>query len=322
MTDSFISKFCLELQPGYDEDIRALRITLDPVQAYHRPLVFYICMACITFMIHHVLFEQCWRMQQYQCGHLTYWLRSGGANKSDNKKPIVFIHGIGPGFLPYINFLCNLMRLDDGASDVFCVELPHVSMRCIEHAPSMHQTVRDLRFMLAHHGYRDAVFVAHSLGTGLVSWVLQHSPKTVAAVVMLDPICFMLHYKDVCYNFVYRIPKTASEYIVKFFASTELYISYYISRQFHWFQLALYVTPSYLTNSPYASTTTITMPRNTKVFLSEHDNIVHSDRVHDYLVTNAIDSTVMEGLDHGWFLLKSSWQSEIMAAIKEFASDV
>lgn len=209
MTDALISKFCLELEPGYDEDIHALRITLDPVQAYHRPLIFYMCMTCITFMIHHVLFEQFWKMQHYQCGHVSYWLRSGGA--ADNKKPIVFIHGIGPGFLPYLLFLYNLLQQNDGASDVFCVELPHVSMRCVEQAPTMHQTVRDLRFMLAHHGYRDAVFVAHSLGTGLVSWVLQHSPKTVAGVVMLDPICFMLHYKDVCYNFVYRVPKTASE---------------------------------------------------------------------------------------------------------------
>ena len=62
------------------------------------------------------------------------------------------------------------------------------------------------------------------------------------------------------------------------------------------------------------------MPRATKIFLSEHDNIVNSSRVHEYLSNNGINSEVMAGLDHGWFLFKSVWQQQILDTISNYAS--
>lgn len=227
MIDHFAAKFMLDIKPGYDEDIVAFRLTLDPVQAYHRPLAFYVFIMSMTYITSLIL--KAWGLRRFgpdiqsslslwwsdshqqqpnnnnaQSESIVYWFKDGDRSK----KPIVFIHGIGPGFLPYIKFVHNLLHL---GAPVFCVEQPHVAMRCIEQVPTMQDTVRDIERMLHHHGFHDAVFVAHSLGTGVVSWAVQHIPKSVAAMVLLDPICFMLHYKDICVNFVYRIPKTASE---------------------------------------------------------------------------------------------------------------
>ena len=61
-------------------------------------------------------------------------------------------------------------------------------------------------------------------------------PKRVAAVAMVDPICFLLHYPIVAYNFVHRPSHAAGERLVHYLASRELYISHYISRHFHWLQ--------------------------------------------------------------------------------------
>ncbi|KAI9497206.1 Alpha/Beta hydrolase protein [Zychaea mexicana] len=360
MIDHFAEKFELNFTPGYDEDIIAFRLTLDPVQAYHRPLVFYLFIISMTYL--NTILMHCWGFKKFGpdipsalslwsntseaasatlfsatarsssapstpststlTGRVAYWYREG---KRTDKKPIIFIHGIGPGLLPYLKFVYHLIDID---APLFCVEQPYVSMRCVEDVPSMQEAVQDLERMLHHHGFRDAVYVSHSLGTALTSWAVQHIPKTVAGVVMLDPICFMLHYKDICVNFVYRIPKTASESIVKFFASSELYISYYISRHFHWFQLALYVTPQQPRQTRLSrrrrsqhQNRTIRMPLATKVFLSEHDNIVNSSRVHDYLAGNGISSTVMAGLDHGWFLFKSAWQQEILETVADYTSN-
>lgn len=228
MIDHFAAKFMLDIKPGYDEDIVAFRLTLDPVQAYHRPLAFYVFIMSMTYITSLIL--KAWGLRRFgpdiqsslslwwsdshqqqqpndsnvQSESIVYWFKDGDRSK----KPIIFIHGIGPGFLPYIKFVHNLLHL---GAPVFCVEQPHVAMRCIEQVPTMQDTVRDIERMLHHHGFHDAVFVAHSLGTGVVSWAVQHIPKSVAAMVLLDPICFMLHYKDICVNFVYRIPKTASE---------------------------------------------------------------------------------------------------------------
>ncbi|KAI9318690.1 hypothetical protein BX666DRAFT_1855065 [Dichotomocladium elegans] len=261
MVDSFQSRFHVDIKPGYDDEIVALRLTLDPVQAYHRPLAFYVMISMMTTCISRFFFQMGFGFARYgpeipsslslwwlsgddgaaslsTTESLCYWFRDGDRTK----KPVVFVHGIGPGFMPYLFFLYNLLRLTP--APVFCVELPHVAMRGIEHSPTMQDTVRDLDRMLHSHGFSDAVFVAHSLGTGIISWAVQHLPKS-------------------------DVPTTM-------------------------------------------------MPKKTKIFLSEHDNIVNSERVHDYLCAHGIDSTVMSGLDHGYFLAKYEWQKEILDTIIEY----
>ncbi|KAI9249432.1 hypothetical protein BDA99DRAFT_445501 [Phascolomyces articulosus] len=265
MINHFADKFGLDFTPGYDEDIIAFRLTLDPVQAYHRPLVFYLFIISMTYLNTFLL--SFWGFKKFgpdipsalslgwstlpsetttstssaSTGRVGYWYREG---KNPNKKPIVFIHGIGPGLLPYLKFVYHLLDID---APLFCVEQPYVSMRCIEDVPSMQETVQDLERMLHFHGFRDAVYVSHSLGV-----VIQ--------------------------------------------------------------------TRSSRRRKSQHQNRTIRMPRATKVFLSEHDNIVNSSRVHEYLSSNGVNSEVMEGLDHGWFLFKSAWQQQILDTVSDYAS--
>ena len=83
--------------------------------------------------------------------------------------------------------------------------------------------------------------------------------------------------------------------------------------------MALFATPSHALDKSQMFGT-ITLPRATKVFLSENDNIVNSERVDEYLCDNGIESTVMKGLDHGWFLCKTAWQKEIIDTVARYSS--
>ncbi|KAG0193600.1 hypothetical protein DFQ28_004267 [Apophysomyces sp. BC1034] len=328
LIDRFEERYDIQFESGYNDEVIAFRVNLDPVVAYHRPLAFYTVIMAGTYL--HGLCLQMWGMTKYGpearsfmpwnvlepiqplyegTQRLSYWFRDGNRNK----KPVVFVHGVGAGLMCYAKFVFALLSLD---APVFCVELPYVAMRCVEDVPSMQEIARDFELMLHHHRFHDAVFVAHSLGTAVTAFALKHIPKSIAGVVLLDPICFMLHYKDICTNFVYRIPRTASQYIVKYFGSTELYISHYISRHFYWFQAVLYVTPT--SSHKEGSPVTTPMPRATKVFLSEHDNIVDSSRVDGYLKRCGINSVVMDGLDHASFLFHSEWSQEIIDTINEY----
>lgn len=210
MIDHFEDTFHVELPSGYNEDVIAYRINLDPVHAHHRPLAFYVMIMCFTHMFNFCC-QFVWGMTKYgpenhsnvwnlitepqqedvTVDKVSYWFREGNREK----KPVVFIHGIGAGLVCYITFLANLLAHID--APIFFVELPHVSMHCIETVPTMAETVRDLKHMLHRHQFEDAVFVAHSLGTAVASWVVKYMQKQVAGIVLLDPVCFMLHYKDV-----------------------------------------------------------------------------------------------------------------------------
>ncbi|KAI8341011.1 Alpha/Beta hydrolase protein [Chlamydoabsidia padenii] len=371
MTNEVESTFQVKFPVGYNEHLHSKRINLDPVNAYHRPLVFYIGIQLMTLFYGTMVLQFGYGMKKYgpeavhsnllwnpvesssyppkrhrqqqpqhQLNHyhqptktnqdnddeeeerISYWFRDGDRNKT----PILFIHGIGAGLMCYAPFIHQLVQLD---APIFCIELPFVSMRCVEDVPTMEEIGLDIQEMLRRHDCRHAVFVGHSLGTAVASWTLQHLPKTVAGVVLLDPICFMLHYKDLCTNFVYRTPQTASESIVKYFAASELYISYYISRHFHWFQCALFVTPinderrrkNVKRNSRIGSTATLattTMPRNTKIYLSECDNIVNSPQIYSYLSKQGMNTEMMTGLDHASFLMHPTWQKHIISTISEY----
>ncbi|CEG81834.1 hypothetical protein RMATCC62417_15985 [Rhizopus microsporus] len=239
MINDFENKFHIKLKEGYNENVVAYRLTLDPLLAYHRPLVFYVLVLFLTNIFGFVC-QYLWGMKRfgpenrstiwslmdpqqspYPSGHIgpekvPYWFRDGNRRK----KPIVFIHGIGGGLMCYITLVAKLVTLD---APIFFIELPFVAMNCVEEVPTAQETVRDIQQMLQRHGCTDAVFVGHSLGTSVISWAVKYIPKSVASTVFIDPICFMLHYNDICLNFVYRTPKTAAE------VSTDVTLSLYLT---------------------------------------------------------------------------------------------
>lgn len=60
------------------------------------------------------------------------------------------------------------------------------------------------------------------------------------------------------------------------------------------------------------------MPENTKIYLSEKDNIIDSDRVDTYLAGHGLDTITMKGLDHASFLFYPSWQNQIIDNINQY----
>jgi hypothetical protein len=60
----------------------------------------------------------------------------------DHLHPVVFLHGVGGGLLPYIPFLLRVTALE---RPVMAVEYKHLSMRWTDHiptAPEVWQTVQ------------------------------------------------------------------------------------------------------------------------------------------------------------------------------------
>lgn len=92
---------------------------------------------------------------------LSYWLRR---HTSPSKLPIVFLHGIGIGLWPYVNFLAalNSQGKDDGEVGIIAVEILPVSFRITHSALGREEMCRQIHTILIHHGFEKFVLVTHS----------------------------------------------------------------------------------------------------------------------------------------------------------------
>lgn len=158
MINTIEKDFNITFPMGYNQDIQCIRPSFDPVQSLHRPLAFYLANYVMTCMFNRVMLEWFWQFKQggtdlpgvmwghllspfhqppsksdqsnTKFNHLVYWYLVPSSHQTTHEVPIVFIHGIGAGLSVYAEFIHRLVRL---GRPIFCVELPYVSMRMVEH---------------------------------------------------------------------------------------------------------------------------------------------------------------------------------------------
>ena len=95
---------------------------------------------------------------------LTYWHRP---HTSKTRLPILFIHGIGIGLYPYINFLADLNVEDsedssDGQVGIIAVEIMSVSSRITAEAMLKDEMCEEVHCILKAHRWERFVLVSHS----------------------------------------------------------------------------------------------------------------------------------------------------------------
>ncbi len=95
---------------------------------------------------------------------LTYWHRP---HTSKTRLPILFIHGIGVGLYPYIDFLAELNAndgedLSDGQMGIIALEIMPVSSRITGEAMSQDKIGDEVHRILKEHKWEKFVLVSHS----------------------------------------------------------------------------------------------------------------------------------------------------------------
>ena len=95
---------------------------------------------------------------------LTYWHRP---HTSKTRLPILFIHGIGVGLYPYINFLADLNAevresSPDGQVGIIAIEIMSISSRITAEAMLKDEMCDEVRRVLKAHGWEKVVLVSHS----------------------------------------------------------------------------------------------------------------------------------------------------------------
>ncbi|CAK0892308.1 unnamed protein product, partial [Prorocentrum cordatum] len=192
----------LDLQEGRNDRVHAVRVWSDPLKTLHRPLLLYVG----TTLLCPLMTMQVMSMigfRKERIGGLTYWHRlpcSGVDPAADiagaMQTPMVVVHGLGVGLVPYYLFVLRLARTHSG--DIFVPDLPFLATAPWLSVPSPREVVAQLTDMLRAHGHTAAHFTGHSFGAVVVGWVLKMSPSSVVCVTLLDPACFLVMSAECC----------------------------------------------------------------------------------------------------------------------------
>jgi hypothetical protein len=237
VVDVVFEKLGYQLEEGYNANLTCIRLNLDPIRSSYRPLLIYVIVYILTYLFNYTFMKR--GFYRYEDGSLTHtWSKiiladikaakeaftpnlpaPGGqivhwhrpANLKSDQPPIFFIHGIAAGLMSYNRFINQLIKTCGDRRGLIFLEMPYVSMHINQTIPTTQVLVKEVQNILKVHGYDQAIFMGHSLGSCVVNWIVQDIPEHVAGVTLIDPVIFLLHYSDLAFNFVHRTPKTPNE---------------------------------------------------------------------------------------------------------------
>ncbi|KAH7341169.1 hypothetical protein BKA66DRAFT_448342 [Pyrenochaeta sp. MPI-SDFR-AT-0127] len=290
---------------------KCFRLTLDKVDMLHRSLTWYMCVFVVdtvassylryySFDFHRTSLLRLpavfpFRPLALLTSHrspaktLTYWHRP---HTSKTRLPVLFIHGIGIGLYPYINFLAELnlrdeMNKSDGELGIVAVEIMPVSFRITGEALKKEEMCQEIDCILKAHGWEKFVLVSHSYGS-IIATHLLYTPEIaqkIGPILFIDPVSFLLHLPDVAYNFICRKPTRANEHQLHYFASKDMGVSHTLFRRFFWSENILWKEDI--------------QNRRVTVVLSGKDLIVDTEVVKAYLIDNKNVRRENEGWKEG-----------------------
>ena len=176
---------------------------------------------------------------------MSYWLRP---HTSRTRLPILYLHGIGVGLHPHVEFLHELdLTLNDGKPDddkvgILSIEVLQISSRLTHSILNRVEFLEQLTTVLDQNEYKRFVLLSHSYGSVLSTHMLtdETMASRIAATFLIDPVTILLHMPDVAYNFTVREPKKANQWQLWYFASKDPGVAHVLGRHFHWSQNVLW----------------------------------------------------------------------------------
>lgn len=223
--DEIEARYGIHFPPGYNPNISHVQMSLEPIRYAHQPLFLYLIYRLLHVMTSWYLHLNGFRRYFYQ--GLSYWYRGINAEPI----PILFLHGISPGFFNYIPFL-RRFRPD---VPIILLELRPFQIGSLDFSrPTPDAVSNNIAAILNSHGHAQCDIVAHSFGTITTAWFLRRYPSMIRRMVLLDPVSILLGLPDVAYKFLYQVPQTFFHRVMQRCAARELTIAHSLFRNFNW----------------------------------------------------------------------------------------
>lgn len=290
-----------DMKKGFNPRVKAIRLTLDPVQTMHRPFGYYVVTNGVSLgTIAWLMLTKGFRLET--SGKCSLLVKPAQQAKADGKKgdkeslPIVFLHGLGIGLGQYTSMLSKLSKHKDG---VVILLQPHISTnifsRYFLEPPSKDEQASSLISILNRHSFSRCATLSHSNGTMVLGWLLRTAPQLFVRNILVDPVSFCLWEGSVCYSFIHRRWATGIEALLGYFVGRELGVAHTIARRFLWFDMIL-----------WADEFPSLDPQDLQFVFGERDVLVDVPASVAYLRDSGVSDdciSVMKGYNHGQALI-------------------
>ncbi len=134
----------------------------------------------------------------YYCG-LTFWVKTIN-NNSQNNKTLLFLHGLGCGIVPYIDFIISLIEskeLKNQYSQIILVELPGISrLNQFDVFPTTSQIVDTIvsftKMTTNNNNNNNQIIdaIGHSIGSIVLSYITNQQPDFLHKRIYIDSFAF------------------------------------------------------------------------------------------------------------------------------------
>ncbi|KAJ9077498.1 hypothetical protein DSO57_1016100 [Entomophthora muscae] len=235
--------------------------TNDTFPYYPKPMFFTIAICALNNLAHYVLYSL--GFCRHETCRLAYWFLSGDSDEP----PIMYIHGLGLGYILYLTEIYSIMKVHPGRN-IILLEFPHVCMQPTDVILDHDQTLQALDAIFLRHGLEKVSLVSQSYGTIIASWIIRQRPQYVAKSVLVDPVCFMMWDPTMANIFLYAAPLCMSHEGFRFGLATDPLISLALTKKMYWYESLLF--PEH-----------ITMP--TTIFLAQDDFVINRCATQRYL---------------------------------------
>jgi hypothetical protein len=259
------------------------------LEVVYKPAVFYSLMNIIKNYTYYQLKSN--GFIQSKKGNITYFYK---CSKPDNPETTMFIHGLGFGSTPYLNFILNLSK----ETNLIVPILPNISnmeyigflddINADSLFPSCESLRTDFRAICTECKVEKLNIVAHSFGTIITFIIMKDAEifKIINKKVLIDPVCFI----EKCHKiFKYMDqPDDKGIYLNKVFNAI-VYNDVYVR----------YATQRFLLGPKYWLYGDYSVLENSVIILSSLDKIVPSYSIYESLGKFGIASILVEDAEHG-----------------------
>ncbi|KAF6264039.1 hypothetical protein COO60DRAFT_1698505 [Scenedesmus sp. NREL 46B-D3] len=226
---------------------------------------------------------------------------SGSAPPAAARVPLLVLHGVGAGLLPYLGVVLNLTAA--GQPMVLPV-WKQVSMRLMRHIPTVDDSVGVVLAALQRHGLGSVAVLGHSYGSLVAARLVRVAPQAVRSLAVVDPVCFAMHMPNLVKYFLYSAHVSGNWVADAFIAllRSEIHCARNFTRNFFWATINLFDEH---------------LPEHTLVVLSGTDLLCPTAYVRQWLEGHTSATVLYHATaSHGaGLLLHLPWQCTILNSV-------